>query len=304
MKKHLFLSLALVATACAESAVVSAPNCIPNHGGFYAGLGVGASMATVETDAASLIDYALDDGYDPNGTSFSSKTIKKTKAGFSGGIKFGYGFQFNEFYVAPEAEFIMHAGKKIKDTITMEGNTKWVAPTAPVTGTGAATSPFAWTTPGTDGYNSKMKLTGESKLRYTGNFAVKFGYVFGNSLAYLKSGVSLVSLSNKLNFSNVDTINENPAPANATSTPPTTIPAAVTITGTAPQKSKNTTHVGWLIGGGYEYAITKNIVGFADVSCSFYNSKDISVGDEDAAKKITVKPKTVTTALVGIKYKI
>lgn len=261
MKKHLFLSLALVATACAESAVVSAPNCIPNHGGLYAGLGVGASMATVETDAASLVDYALDDGYDT--TSFSSKTMKKTKAGFSGGVKFGYGFQFNEFYVAPEAEFIMHAGKKIKDTITMIGKDS---------------------TPST----TTMTVTGESKLKYSANFAVKAGYVFGNSLAYLKTGVSLLNLSNKLegNYKTDSSVSASVVP----------------LTENDP-KSKKTNHVGWLIGGGYEYAITKNIVGFADVSCSFYNSKDISVGD-DSAQKVTVKPKTVTTAMVGIKYKI
>lgn len=263
MKKHLFLSLAFIATACAESAVVSAPSCVPNHGGFYAGLGVGASMATVETDAASYVDYLLPStDYDVD-TSFSSKTIKKTKTGFSGGIKTGYGFQFNEFYVAPEIEFIVHAGKKIKDTFTLIGKDSTPATTT-------------------------MTGTPESKLKYSANFAVKAGYVFGNSLVYLKSGVSLLNLSNKFE-SNYKTDSSVAG-------------AVVPLTANEP-KSKKTNHVGWLIGGGYEYAITKNIVGFADVSCSFYNSKDISVGD-DSAQKITVKPKTVTTALVGIKYKI
>lgn len=91
MKKHLVLSIAFLATAFAESAVVSAPNCIPNHGGLYVGAGAGFSSVNVKLQ---------DDG---------SKKISNSKSGFSSGIKAGYGWQIDNWYFATEIELLWNS---------------------------------------------------------------------------------------------------------------------------------------------------------------------------------------------------
>lgn len=261
MKKHLVLSIALAATACAE--VVSTPSCVPNHGGFYVGAGAGFSAVNVETDSYNYIVSGNADS--------KSKKISNTKSGFSSGIKAGYGWQIDNWYFAPEIELLWNSVKVKNNMIDVSGTLR--------------------------GLSGRIHAELKSQYKYSGNIGFKVGYASGNHLSYLKTGVSFAKFES--DYTENITVN------------------GMSI-GNYPLKSNkvSTTHTGWLIGVGYEYSFTNNWIGFIDFACTLYNKKDLKFTSLTNSKgvttninnpddeKISMKPKTVTTALVGVKYKI
>lgn len=262
MKKHLVLSIAFLATAFAE--VVSAPSCVPNHGGFYVGAGAGFSAVNVETESYKYI-------FSGN-TASKSKKISNTKSGFSSGIKAGYGWQIDNWYFAPEIELLWNSVKVKNNMIDVTINNASVL-------------------------SEKLQAELKSQYKYSGNIGFKVGYAFGNHLSYLKTGVSFAKFDSDITLK--DEVN------------------GVALVNYPLKSNKvSTTHTGWLIGVGYEYAFTNNWIGFIDFACTLYNKKDLKFTSLTNSKgvttninnpdddKISMKPKTVATTLVGVKYKI